>query len=263
MGRVLRGGRLVVALLLTVLFGAASLAGAETVQKAGLRVTFEGNLSPTKLPRSKQAPVQVAVSAKVSSSGGKTPPQMQTMTIAINKYGHLNRVGVPVCGLAQIQPATTEDALAICRDSLVGKGTFSAAVLRTGQAPFPSSGKVYAFNGEVNGKPAILAHVYGTQPAPASYTIPFLLKSSKGTYGTTLKATLPPVKSGSGYVTGISLNLGGTFKVHGRSEAYFSASCPAPKGFRGASFSFARASVGFQGGPTVGTTLTRTCQAKG
>ena len=263
MGRVRGSAKLVGFLVLTVLFGAASLAAAETVQKAGLRVTFEGNLTPQKLPRSKQAPVQVAVAAKVKPSGSTTVPPMQTMTIAINKYGHLNRGGVPVCGLDQIQPATTEDALAICRDSLVGKGTFSAAVLRKGQAPFPSSGKVYAYNGEANGKPAILAHVYGTQPAPASYTIPFLLKSSKGTYGTTLQATLPPVKTGSGYITGISLNLGKTFKVHGKSQPYFSASCPVPKGVPGATFNFAKASVGFKGGPTVGTTLTRNCKAKG
>jgi hypothetical protein len=51
--------------------------------------------------------------------------------------------------------------------------------------------------------------------------------------------------------------------VGGRKHSYFSASCPAPKGFPGAVFPFAKASIGFQGGPTLGSTLTRTCKAKG
>jgi len=251
------------AVLLVALFGLGAMAQAEIVQKGNLRVNFEGKLAPKTLPRSGQAPVKVSVSAEVSSTSAKAPPPMQTMTIAINRHGHLNRTGLPVCGLEQIQPATTQDALAVCRRSLVGEGRFLANVLLKGQAPFPSNGKVYAFNGEVDGKPAILAHVYGTQPAPASYTIPFVISPAKGTYGTTLTASFPPVKAGSGYITGISLALGKNFSYHGKRQSYFSASCPAPPGYPGAVFAFAKASVGFQGGHKLGSTLTRNCKARG
>ena len=251
------------ALFCCALLGLASIAGAETVRSGKLQVNFEGQLSPSSLPRSAQAPVRVAVSAKVSSTGAKAPPPMRQMTIAINKYGHLDTTGLPVCRLEQIQPATTDDALAGCRRSLVGEGRFLANVLLKGQAPFPSNGKVYAFNGELDGKPAILAHVYGTQPAPASFTLAFLISRAKGTFGTTLTANLPPVNDGSGYITGISLNLGKSFNDHGRHRSYITASCPAPKGFPGAVFPFARASVGFQGGKTLSSTLTRSCKAKG
>jgi hypothetical protein len=252
-----------IALLVLALLGLAALAQAETVQRGNLRVSFEGKLAPKRLPRTREAPVRVSVSAEVSSTNDEAPPPMQTMSIAINKYGHLNRAGLPVCGLDQIQPATTEDALAICKRSLVGEGRFLANVLLKGQAPFPSDGKVYAFNGEVDGRPAILAHVYGTQPAPASYTIPFVISQRGGTFGTTLTATLPPIKEGSGYITGIFLDLGKSFSAHGRKQSYFTASCPAPKGFTKAVFPFAKAAVGFQGGRTLGTTLTRTCKTRG
>jgi hypothetical protein len=247
--------------LLVAVFGLAALAQAETVQHGGLRVSFEGNLAPTVLPRSSEAGVSVAVSAKVSSTTAKPPPPMTKMSIAINKYGHLNRTGLPVCRLDQIQPATTEDALAACHRSLVGEGRFLASVVAS-TAPFPSDGKIYAFNGEFNGRPAILAHVYGTVPAPASYTIPFVISQAKGTFGTTLKATLPPVKAGSGYITAIYLNLGKSFVSHGKRQSYVTASCPAP-GRGKALFAFAKASVSFKGGPTLGQTLPRTCQAKG
>jgi hypothetical protein len=250
-------------LAMLAMLGFGALAQAETVQKGNLRVAFEGKLAPKSLPRSGQAPVTVSVSAEVSSTTDKAPPPLRKMAIAINRYGRIDTDGLPVCKLDQIQPATTEDALAICRRSLVGEGKFLANVLLRGQAPFPNNGKVYAFNGEVDGKPAILAHVYGTKPAPASFTLTFVLGRAKGTFGTTLTATLPPVKSGAGYITGIFLSLGKTFTSHGKRHSYITASCPAPKGFSGATFPFAKAEVGFQGGQKLGSTLTRNCKAKG
>jgi hypothetical protein len=46
---------------------------------------------------------------------------------------------------------------------------------------------------------------------------------------------------------------------HGKRRSYLSASCPAPKGFPGAAFPFARASFGF-GKQTLTSTLTRSCR---
>jgi hypothetical protein len=250
-------------LLLLALLGVAAIAQAETVQKNGLRVSFEGKLAPTALPRSSQAAVSVSVSAKVTSTTGEAPSAMRKMSISINKYGHLDPTGLPVCQLEQIQPATTDDSLAACRRSLVGEGRFLASIPPTGHAPFPSDGKIYAFNGEVDGKPAILAHVYGTAPAPASYTMAFLIGHTKGTFGTTLEASLPPVKAGSGSISAIYLTLGKTFSFQGKKHSYFTASCPTPKGISKAVFPFAKASVSFTGGQTLGTTMTRTCKAKG
>jgi hypothetical protein len=249
----------VAALLALLCLGA--LAQAETVRKGDLQVRFEGKLAPQTLPRSGQAPIKVSVSAQVSSTGADVPPPMRQISIAINRYGSLDSTGLPVCQLEQIQPATTDDSLAACRGSLVGEGRFLANV--SGRAPFPADGKIYAFNGEFEGRPAILAHVYGTKPAPASYTLAFLISRSKGTFGTTLKATLPQGPPGSGYITAIYLTLGKTFTSGGKRHSYISASCPAPKGFPGASFAFAKASVGFQGGPTLSSTLNRSCKAKG
>jgi len=245
-----------------LLLGLGALAQAETVRQGGLQVRFEGKLAPQTLPRSRQAPIRVSVSAKVVSLGAAAPPPLHQIAIAINRYGHLDPTGLPVCHLEQIQPATTDDALAACRGSLVGEGRFLADV--SGHAPFPADGKIYAFNGELDGKPAILAHVYGTKPGPASFTLAFLIsRQAKGTFGTTLKAMLPPVEPGAGSITAIYLSLGKTFSVAGRRRSYLTASCPAPKGLSGASFVFARASLGFQGGPTLTTALNRSCKAKG
>jgi hypothetical protein len=241
----------------------AAIARAEIVQRGDLRVKFEGDLTPKTLPRSGEAPVRVAVSAKVTTTTGLTPPSMRQMSIAINRYGTLETAGLPVCRLEQIQPATTDDALAGCRRSLVGEGRFTADIPPGARAPFPSEGKIYAFNGEIDGRRAILAHVYGVKPAPASYTMAFVITRSKGTFGTTLKANLPPVKAGNGAITGIYLSLGKNFSAGGERRSLFSGSCPAPKGVKEAGFKFADASATFADGRTLRTTLSRSCKAKG
>jgi hypothetical protein len=253
----------VVVLAVAVLcLGLGALARAEVVQKGPIRVTFEGKLTPHTLPRTGSAPVRVSVGTQVASTNGTAPPQLRRISIAINRNGHFEPKGLPVCALREIQPSTTADALAACRSSLVGEGSFSASVLFSQQVPFPSAGKLYAFNSVLHGRPAILAHVYGTKPIPTSFTLLFELKPSKGTFGTVLTASFPQVTGNAGSITGLQLNLGRSFSFHGKKRNYLSAGCPAPKGFPGATFPFAKATFAFAG-RTVSSTLTRSCGARG
>jgi hypothetical protein len=256
-----RKGAVVMAAVLCA--GVATLAQADVIQRGNARVKFDGELLPRTLPRKGSAPVQVSVGAKITGVAGKPAPQLRSIEIAINRNGHLNTAGLPVCSLEQIQPSSTEDALRACGDSLVGVGYFSAKVLVKGQTQFPSEGKMYAFNARIDGRPAILGHVYGLKPVPTSFTIPFEIRSTKGTYGLVLTTNFPGVTSENGYVTGLSLKLGRQFSNGGEQQAYLSAGCPAPKGVSKALFPFARANFKFTGGKTIDSTLTRTCKARG
>ena len=246
---------LLVQALAALALAAAPVAPAEVVQRGPLRVVFSGDLTPRTLPRSGFAPVGVAVGGRISTTNGKNPPQLQRVSIAVNRFGRFAPGRLPVCRYEQIQPATTEGALEACRASLIGEGSFSAQVLLPDQAPFPSAGKVHAFNGVYNGRPAILAHVYGAEPAPTSTTLPFRIDPiAKGAFGTMLSASLPRATSEWGYVTGLSLRLG---------RGLVSAGCPAPKGVPGAVFPLMRASFGFEGGAVLRSTLVRSCKARG
>jgi hypothetical protein len=253
--------RLPLALALLACLALGSLARAEVVQRGKVRVSFKGALAPKSLPRQGLAPVKVTVAAAIASTDDEDLPQLRQIAIAINRNGHFAPQGLPRCHMRDIQPATTANALKACRRSLIGEGHFSAKVLLSQQAPFPSEGKVFAFNAVLAGKPAILAHVYGTDPVPISYTLPFEILPSRGTYGTVLHASLPAVTGNSGYITGLSLTLGRTFQVGGERRSYLSAGCPAPAGFPGAVFPFARASFGFEG-KTLTSTLTRSCRIR-
>jgi DNA-binding beta-propeller fold protein YncE len=236
---------------------------AVVIQRAGIKVSLEGKLAPRKLPRHGSAPVRVAVGAKIAAAEGKDPPQLRTISIAINRYGRFDPSGLPICTERDIQPATNQNALVACKDSLVGVGSFSARVGLSQQAPFPSEGKMYAFNAKLGGKPAILAHVYGTSPVPTSFTFPFVLKETKGTYGTVLTAKLPQAAGNSGYISGLAMNLGRNFTFKGKRHSYLSASCPAPKGFSKAVFPLAHAGFFFKGGRRLGSTLVRSCDVRG
>ncbi len=253
-----------------VLFGASAvlaasplLAQAEVAQQGPLRVAVAGSLSPTKLPREGAAPVSVSVAGKISSSAPGGPPQLARMTIAVNREGRLDLRGLPRCRLGHIQPSTDAEALAACRSSLIGEGRFSANVKLPQQSPFPSKGKVLAFNGVLRGQPAIFAHIYGREPVPTSYVLPFTIAHSGGTFGTLLEASFPEVTGEWGYVTGVSITLGRTFSSHGQRRSYLSSGCPAPRGFPGAVFPLLRTSFAFAGGATLSSTLTRSCKAKG
>lgn len=249
--------------LLCAALTAATVAGAaaETIQQHGIRVSFDGSITPRKLPRSGAAPVTVAVGTKISAAAGKPMPQMTRIEIAINRHGHIDPTGLPVCEVSDIQPATNAKALEACRGALVGEGRFSASVALNRQAAFPSAGKLLAFNGTYRGKPAILAHVYGTEPVPTSFTLPFVIGRANGTYGSTLTATIPA--SEDNLVTAIDLHLRRTFTYRGERHSFASAGCPVPKGLSVAPFAFARASFAFAGGRKLSSTLTRSCRARG
>ena len=263
MGRGTRGFRVLGAIVaLVVLVLAVAIAHAETSQKGVVRVDFQGQIRPRVLPRTHEAPVTVSVSTHISTTEPVEPPELLRISLAINRNGHIDYKGLPKCHVGDIQPATNVEALRACHSSLVGTGYFSANVVLPEQSPFPSEGKIYAFNGYVLGHPVIFAHIYGTKPLPTSFVLPFVVRHSNGKFATTLVAYLPKVKANWGFITGISLKLNRTFQYKGDSHHYLTASCPAPKGVNVAGFPFAKAEFVFIG-TTVNSTLNRSCKAEG
>jgi hypothetical protein len=246
----------------TALLGSALLAllalvpvgQAEVSQKQGVRVAVDGSLSPSRLPRKGSAPVSVSVSGHIDSLDEATLPQLQKLTIAINSAGHLDLKGIPHCRINHINPSNNQEALEACRSSLIGEGSFSADVKLPEQSPFPSEGKLLAFNGTIGGRPAIFGHIYGTKPLPTSFVLPFRVKQAKGTFGTILEAAFPRATGEWGYVTGISLDL---------DKRFLSAGCPALAGSSKAAFPLLKTSFSFAGGLKIDNTLTRSCKAKG
>lgn len=241
----------------------ASLAHAELIERGGLFVKFSGGIAPHALPREARAPIAVSVSGTVKTLSGERPPALRRIVIAINRGGHLETRGLPLCRQSQIEPSTTREALKRCGPALVGGGNYAAQVAFPEQSDFPSQGRILAFNARIDGQRAILAHIYGVEPVPITRIITFHIRESGGTFGTIMTGSLPASLNRYGYVKRLSLSLHRNYTYRGRPRSYLSAACEAPAGFPGATFPFARASMAFDDGRRLSSTLTRSCTVRG
>ena len=236
-------------------------------QKDNLRVSVEGKLSPKKLPRKGAVPISVSVGWDIATIDGSPPPKLKKLRIEINKEGRFETEGLPTCPYNKIQPATTQRALSNCRSALVGKGSFSAYIALKGQEEgesYPAKGQLLVFNGEEKGKPVLFGQIYSAHPFATSFVIVFqVAKIKKGDYGTALTAVLPASLRSWGNLTGIEMSLSRRYGYKGKQRSFVSAGCPAPKGFKLASFKLARTSFSFTGGKELSSTVTGDCRARG
>lgn len=260
MRRRTKAGALATALLLS----AATLASAVTVQQEGLRMTVLSQIKPYKLPRDKPAPIAVFVAGHLENAKGGIPPQLQKLTIDVNKNGLLQSKGLPTCQIPQVQPASTERALSNCSEALIGSGRFWANIVLPDQGAYRTQGRLLIFNGRKGSKPVILAHIYTSVPFNTSFVIPFSIKRiHKGTYGTRLSASLPEALGTWGYLDRIKLTLRRKYTYKGKQMSYFNAACAAPKGAKRASFPLAFVDFSFAGRPSVAVSVNKTCGVKG
>jgi hypothetical protein len=239
------------------------LARAEVIQDKGLRITILSQVKPFKLPRQGTAPIAVFIGGHLANTEGGIPPQLQKMAIKVNRHGLLQSRGMPICGISQIQPASTERALQNCGDALVGSGQFWANIVLPGQDPYPTRGRILIFNGRKGGKPALLVQIYTANPFNASFVIVFTIsRISKGPYGTELVARFPDALGEWGYVDRIKLTLKRKYRYRGKQLSYFNAGCPAPAGARTAVYPLAYASFSFAGRKDIGSPVSKSCLVK-
>jgi len=242
----------------------AAAAQADVVSQGDLQVAAFGRLEPNRLPRNATAPISVFIAGRVGTTDGSTPPQLQGLSIKLNRHGVLQSDGLPVCRLTQIQPASTERALQDCGSSLIGAGQFWAEIVLPGQAPYRTEGRLLAFNGREGSRPVVFVHIFTSNPFFNSFVITFSMRHlSQGPYGTELRASLPQALGSWGYVNRIKMTLSRKYTSGGRHLSYFNASCPAAKGFPTANFQLAQADFDFAGRKPLVVSLTRPCSVGG
>lgn len=249
------------ALLLTAVGTVVATAGAETVQSGNIRVSFDGKIVPTALPREHAAPITVEVGGEISTTDGTHPPPLQSLRVELASAGQIDTHGLPACRIPSLQSTSSETALARCGPARVGSGTFEAQV-ELGGRTIPVDGRALVFNGVVGGRVGMLIHIYVAQPVRISLVIPVKISRVGGRFGTVLRTRVPKLASGFGSITELRLRLGRRFSFEGERHSYLSASCAAPAGFPGASFTLARGIFSFTGGRDLHAILTRHCEVR-
>jgi hypothetical protein len=241
----------------------AATASAELTQRGNLFIRFDGGISPKKLPRSTLAPIAVRIEGAIKVLPGESPPALRGIKIALNRAGQLSTRGLPVCHRQQIAVGNSAEAVAACGPALVGSGGIVARTTLPDQSAITVRGDLLLFNSIVHGRAAILAHIYQTRPVPITRIVVFEIHRKPGTFGTVITAEITPAIERNGYLKSIFLQLERRYVYRGRQRAYLSAACSAPAGFTIATFPFARASMTFDNGRTLASTLVRSCGVKG
>jgi hypothetical protein len=240
-----------------------AMASAEEGHSGNIRIFFHGNISPVKLPRKELAPVGVQMGAKIKTVDGESPPRLSQIVLDINRHGDIDTKGLPLCTLGKLHNSSASRARKVCGPAEVGHGNVTSIVQLPGQGKFATNGPLLAFNGKYKGKPAIFAHVTSKGTLSITYVIIFVIKKIQGEFGTSLVAKVPPIASGTGYISAFDLSLKRRFALRGEQRSYVSASCPLPGGVNIANFKFARSTYMFEDGTSVTSTISKNCKARG
>lgn len=256
-----KGGLLAAIAALSVL--GASFASAEIVQEGNIRISFHGSIAPAKLPRKELAPVGVQMGAKIKTVDGEKPPRLSKITLDINSHGVIYNKGLPTCPYSKLRNASATTARKVCGEAEVGRGNVTTRIGFPGQGEFSANGPLIAFNAKEKGKQAIFAYVDSSGKFSTTFVIKFIVKKTKGTYGTSLVADVPPIASGNGYISAFDLSLKRRFSLRGRQHSYVSATCPLPSGVNVSSFKLVRSTYGFEDGTKVVSVLNRECRVRG
>ncbi|HEX6457083.1 MAG TPA: hypothetical protein VF009_11265 [Solirubrobacterales bacterium] len=248
-------------LLASVALVAVGSSHADVFQRGNVRVKFDAGFDPHALPRQTPAPIEAHIEGSIATTDGSHPPPLRWLEIELNRHGQLTTAGLPVCSAPLLQSTTTEQALARCGRSVVGRGDFEAEVSLGGDVP--AAGRIIAFNSRIQGKAALMLHFFASVPVRFTLVVPLrIVDRSKGEFGTLLQTRVPKLAGGLGSITRIDLTIGRRYSHRGKRLSYLSSACPAPAGIGLALFAFARARFRFEGHPEIRSKLADTCRVR-
>jgi len=211
-----------------LILAASALAQPETVRVGNLFLRDNGGITPTKLPKHKQAPISAKLNARIGAVDGSHPPAITSVLADFDKNIHVNAKGLPVCKEVQLVARSTGDVKKACPDAIIGTGEAEVEVAFPEQAPIDAKGPITVFNGGVHaGTTLLLIHTYVDVPAPTAVVATVKLTSiHRGHYGLHADARIPAIAGGAGSVTRFKLTIGRSFTYKGKKESYLTASCP-------------------------------------
>jgi len=239
----------------------ATVARAERAQKDNLIVSLDGGLTPLPLPRDRPAPVSVHLEGGLQTSDRAPLPRVTRIELGLPSQGVMSTRGLPRCAPRLVRDAKPPEALAACRDALVGRGKLQASVALPNQAPFPARAEVLAFNARIDGRRAVLLHAYTANP-PTVSVLPLRLRRGSGRFGLSLVGNLTPALGPWPRLRHFDLTLFRRYSYRGRPHSYLSASCPIPKSLTAGFFSLAKLSFGLGDGRRIGVAIARSCRAR-
>src|SRR4051794_8772360 len=88
---------------LALIVATGALAKPEAVQVGNLVLTHDGAVSPTRLPRHRQAPISAWISAAAATRDGSHVPAVSEAVIDVDNDIQVHAAGLPVCTLGRLR----------------------------------------------------------------------------------------------------------------------------------------------------------------
>jgi len=246
----------ILALTTAVALAVSVPANSETVRAGNLVLNFGGNALPKKLPQFRYAPITLKMNGHIRTADGSHPPAARRMFLAFDRNGTVFTRGLPTCHPRRVESRTTRQALRVCRQALVGRGSTKTQVRFPDSEPFVAPGPMLIFNGPPRGRnrPTIVIHVYANVPAPTAIVARGVINKRYrgGRYGTSTLIRIPVVAGGYGSLLDFSATLRRFFGFRGKKRSYLYARC------RDRRFQ-ARGDIRFGDGSRIVGTVVRRC----
>jgi hypothetical protein len=240
----------------------AASAGGEMVGAGNLAVSFNGAITPVKLPRSSHVPIAIHFDGSFRTTDGSRLPDLNTVSIKFDRHGLIDTEGLPTCTAGELKSTLPTQAKRVCGGAFIGAGKVSAEITFPEQPFFNATGPLMIFNGvSTHGRHTLLMYVFAEVPVPSTYVTEVTV--AQRPTGPVLSAELPTIDGGYGHISSFDVSLGRKFQTGGRTHSFLSAACPAPSGLPGASFTFARASYSFADGTSLNGTVQSHCEVGG
>jgi hypothetical protein len=227
--------------------GLAGAVAAAGVASAVQTEHVSGTVSPSKLPKTKRAPVALTFSTGPHTAVGEPlSPATRVQIFVDDEVAVFNR-GLATCSVSQINGRSTSAAKAACGGAQVGAGSASANV---GGLNVPVT--VTAFNGA---NKTLLLHFAASIGSPV--VLVGRLKSASGDYGIRLDVSVPPLASGVAILTGLRTKLRKTYTFRGKRRSFLSAKC----GDANRKLNF-KGTFNYENGSSLTTTDTQACTVR-
>jgi hypothetical protein len=197
------------ALIAVSVAGIATGAKPVTVEAGNLIFTFDGEFSPSKLPKNKLAPISLTASGKIATKDGSHPPALKEAIVETDKNGTIDVKGLPTCKSGDLQSRDTKAAEKACNKAKIGQGQTTVEVQFPEQNPINVNSKLLVINGGFSGGTTTLyIHAYFSAPVTGAIVTTLKIKKiNKGRYGLLTKATIPKIAGGSGSVKSFNLAI--------------------------------------------------------
>lgn len=245
----------VAVLVAAVATGGLAVAEKPVVVTAGNPIAyFNAEVSPATLPKTKPAPIRLAVSTTFKAPGATThPPAAKELLFKVDKHVGIDVRKIPAAGELTGcpglgRPRSIGALRKACAEAVIGGGRMQVEVQFPDQPPISVESKLLVLNGGIEGG-VTKAYLYTYFTAPVTSWVVTTVKIKKvreRRYGMEVAASVPKIAGGAGSVTFFTLWL---------KRGVFSATCPDGR------LDFHNRSV-FADGTQLTQPVIRTCTAR-